>query len=210
MAKKKYYVVWEGRKTGVFATWAECSEQINGFKKAKYKSFKTLESAKEAFSKSYFDFAGKNIFVSELTPDQLNKIGNPILESISVDGAWNTTSGQAEYQGVDTNSGEILFHQGPFEDGTNNIVEFLAIVHALAYCKQNNISLPIYSDSRNAMGWVRDIEARTNHARSEQNKKLFTLIDRAITWLKNNTYDNEILKWETKAWGENPADFGRK
>jgi len=210
MAKKKYYVVWEGRKTGIFDSWNDCNEQINGFKKARYKSFKTLEMAKEAFSKSYFELAGKAIFESELTSDQLAKIGDPILDSISVDGAWNTSTGQVEYQGVDTRSGEVLFHHGPLEDGTNNIVEFLGIVHALAYCKQKNSLLPIYSDSKVAMGWVRDVKARTKHPKSEKNEKLFELMDRAIKWLKNNEFKNEILKWETKAWGENPADFGRK
>jgi ribonuclease HI len=55
-----------------------------------------------------------------------------------------------------------------------------------------------------------DKKARTNHARSGKNKKLFELIGRAIKWLNENTYSNKILKWETKAWGENPADFGRK
>lgn len=199
MATKKYYVVWEGCKTGVFDSWGECAEQINGFKKAKYKSFKSLELAKEALTKDYFEFAGKDVLKTELTAEKLKKIGQPILDSISVDGAWNTGSGQVEYQGVDTKTGEILFHQGPFEDGTINIVEFLAIVHALAYCKQMNILLPIYSDSKTAMSWIRDVLARTDHTRNDKNKKLFELIDRAIIWLKNNAYSNEILKWETKA-----------
>jgi len=103
---------------------------------------------------------------------------------------------------------KTIFKIGPFEDGTNNIVEFLGIAYALAYCKKKHIFLPIYSDSRNAIGWVRDKEARTNHDRSDRNKKLFELVYRAVYWLSE--YENEILKWETKAWGENPADFGRK
>lgn len=210
MAKKKYYVVWVGRQTGIFDTWEECSEQISGFPKAVYKSFKTKELAEQAFKSSSKDFIGKDIFETELTPEQIALIGDPIKDSISVDGAWNTSTGIVEYQGVHTGTGKNLFKVGPYEDGTNNIVEFLAIVHALAYCKQNNIKLPIYSDSRNAISWVRDKQARTNHDKSDKNKKLFELIDRAIKWLNENEYDNEILKWETRAWGENPADFGRK
>lgn len=210
MAKKKYYVVWVGRQTGIFETWEDCNEQIFGYPKAVYKSFKTKELAEQAFNSSSKEFIGKDIFETELTEEQLKKIGDPIKDSISVDGAWNTSTGIVEYQGVHTETGKVLFKAGPFEDGTNNIVEFLAIVHALAYCKQKNIKLPIYSDSRNAIGWVRDKEARTNHEKSDKNVKLFELIDRAIKWLNENTYENEILKWETKAWGENPADFGRK
>jgi ribonuclease HI len=42
------------------------------------------------------------------------------------------------------------------------------------------------------------------------NKDLLELIKRAENWLKENSFRNPILKWETKAWGEIPADFGRK
>lgn len=210
MAKKKYYVVWVGRQTGIFETWEDCNKQIFGFPKAIYKSFKTKELAEQAFNSSSKEFIGQDIFETELTEEQLKKIGDPIKDSISVDGAWNISTGIVEYQGVHTQTGKVLFKAGPFEDGTNNIVEFLAIVHALAYCKQRNIKLPIYSDSRNAIGWVRDKKVRTNHDKSDKNVNLFELIDRANKWLNENTYENEILKWETKAWGENPADFGRK
>lgn len=210
MTKNKFYVVWVGRKIGVFDTWDKCHEQTSGFPKAVYKSFKTKELAEQAFNSSSKEFIGKDIFETELTEEQHAKIGEPLDESISVDGAWNTATGVVEYQGVHTGTRKVLFKAGPFEDGTNNIVEFLAIVHALAHCKKNDIKHPIYSDSLNAIAWVRDKEARTKHDKNDKNIKLFELIDRAIKWLKENTYENEILKWETKAWGENPADFGRK
>lgn len=137
-------------------------------------------------------------------------IGEPLLDSMSVDAAWNTMTGVVEYRGVCTRTGKEFFLQGPFEDGTINIGEFLAIVHALAYCQKNKLTLPIYSDSRNAIGWVKDKEARTSHQASEKNKKLFEMIDRALKWLNQNEFSNQLLKWETRAWGENPADFGRK
>jgi ribonuclease HI len=210
MVKRKYYVVWVGKQTGVFESWQECETQIFGYPKAKYKSFKSKELAEQAFKSSSKEYIGVNISDSELTPEQLALIGEPIENSISVDGSWNTATGLVEYQGVHTTTGEIYFKKGPFADGTNNIVEFLAIVHALAYCKQNNIKEPIYSDSKTAIRWVKRKVAKTNHEKNERNKKLFELIDRAIKWLNENSYENAILKWETKAWGENPADFGRK
>lgn len=210
MAQHKYYVVWKGRQIGIFESWDECNAQIHGYPGAVYKSFKTRQLAEAAYNSNSTDFIGIDFFETELTQEQLKLIGDPILESISVDGAWNTISGAVEYQGVDTATKKVLFKVGPFEDGTNNIVEFLAIVHALAYCKQNDLTVPIYSDSRNAIGWVRDKEARTNHKRSDKNENLFQLIDRALSWLNSNEYQNIILKWETRAWGENPADFGRK
>ena len=207
--KKKYYVVWEGRSKGIFDSWNECKAQIDGFPNAVYKSFPSLEQAEQALQGESKEYIGKNI--AEQPPaDVLERIGAPLQESISVDGAWNTATGMVEYQGVHTGTGEKLFRVGPLEDGTNNIAEFLAIVHALALCHKNGTELPIYSDSRNAIGWVKEKKARTNHARSEKNKVLFDMVERAEKWLKEHDYPNPILKWETKAWGENPADFGRK
>ncbi len=207
---KKFYVVWKGFKTGVFETWEDCKKQTAGFPDAQFKSFRSKSLAEQAYNGSPTDFIGQDLFEPELTEDQLKLIGQPILESIVVDAAWNTFTKVVEYQGVDFKTGKKLFSQGAFEDGTINVVEFLAIVHALAYCKQKGLNLPIYSDSRNAIKWVTSKEIRTNLERIESNKYLFELLDRAVKWLKENEYSNSVLKWETKAWGENPADFDRK
>ena len=104
----------------------------------------------------------------------------------------------------------MWFHKGPYPNATVNIGEFLALVHGLALLKQQNSDIPIYSDSRTAMSWVRRKKANTKLARTAKNKDVFDLIERAEYWLRNNTWKNPILKWETKAWGEIPADFGRK
>ena len=115
-----------------------------------------------------------------------------------------------EYRGVDTETQAEIFRLQPMKDGTNNIGEFLAIVHALAFMKQRNLSLPVYSDSKIAMSWVSQKVCKTKVPHTSHNEKIFELIARAEQWLHNNTYPNPILKWETQAWGENPADFGRK
>jgi ribonuclease HI len=104
----------------------------------------------------------------------------------------------------------VLFKQGPFEEGTNNIGEFLAIVHGLAFLKQKNSNRIIYTDSKTAIGWVKKKSCNTKLKRNEKNEQLFKLVQRAEEWLKINSYDTTIVKWETKAWGEIPADFGRK
>lgn len=212
MAKKpKFYVVWKGRETGVFTSWEDCKAQTNGFDGAVFKSFESRELAEEAFNNSSFQYVGKNKkVVSSLSKEALALIGDPIEDAIAVDGAWDNTTGLVEYQGVYIKTGEVLFHVGPLEDGTINMVEFLAIVHALALSKQWHWKVPIYSDSKIALSWIRDLQFRTNHPRSEKNKKLFDMLERADKWINNNTFENELLKWETKAWGENPADFGRK
>ena len=208
--KNNYYVVWEGIRPGIYPSWAECQKQIIGFPNAKYKGFKKEETALKAFSEGYENYWGKDFFETTLTKEQLSKIGNPILDSVVVDAACSSKTGEVEYQGIYLQSGKQIFHKGPFDDGTNNIGEFLAIVHALAYLKQKNSSIPIYSDSKFAINWVHDKEVRTNLPRSNKNKKLFDFVDRAVLWLKKNNYSNKILKWKTSAWGENPADFGRK
>jgi len=208
--KPKFYVVWKGRKTGIFTTWDDCQKQIKGLEGGIYKSFKTRELADKAYKGNFKDYIGKDVADLDLTPEQLRRIGKPILESIAVDAASSSATNEVEYKGVYVKTRQVIFLKGPYKDGTNNIGEFLALVHALGYCKQKNIDLPIYTDSRTAMSWVRQKKAKTKQEQTLENGKLFELLDRAENWLKNNTYPNKILKWETRAWGEIPADFGRK
>ena len=205
--KNKYYVVWKGKETGVFDSWEKCKRCIDGFTGAQYKSFPTNESATRAYNQSPFNFIGKKTF-TQLASEQLAKIGKPIAESISVDAAYNGK--EMEYKGVYTKTKQELFKLGPFEGATNNIGEFLAIVHALGYLHKQKSLVPVYSDSVTAMHWVKLQHANTKLARTSENKSLFYLIERAEKWLKEKKYLNKILKWETKIWGENPADFGRK
>lgn len=210
MAKKKnFYVVWVGKKPGIYTSWFECQKQIKGFPAAKFKGFLTKEMAEKAFLNPK-DFLGKKIAESELSAAELEAIGKPIKHSIAVDGAGNNSTGTVEYQGVFTETGTLLFHKGPFKGGTNNIVEFLALVHALAYSKKHKLNYPIYSDSRTAMSWVRKKKANTKVEITSENIEIIGLVRRAESWLKENSWTNAILKWETKAWGEVPADFGRK
>ncbi|MGB5417620.1 viroplasmin family protein [Algibacter sp.] len=209
--KKKYYTVWKGHKTGVFESWNDCKAMIKDFQGAQYKSFSTFDAAKLALKGNYFDYVGKNKgFKSELSAEQLKKIGQPNYNSISVDAASSGNPGIMEYRGVDTKTKKQLFIQGPFEEGTNNIGEFLALVHGLAILKKNNSDRILYTDSKTAMSWVRKKNCNTKLKRNDKNKPVFDLVDRALDWLKNNTYNSVIVKWETKAWGEIPADFGRK
>jgi len=209
--KKKYYAVWKGHHTGVFETWDDCKAQIKDFQGAQYKSFTTFEAAKKALKENFKDHIGKNKkFKSELTELQLKKIGKPNYNSISVDAASSGNPGKLEYRGVETKSKKELFRQGPFEEGTNNIGEFLALVHGLALLKQEKSNKIIYTDSRTALSWVKKKTCNTKLEKTESNENLFKLIERAINWLNSNSYSTTIVKWETKAWGEIPADFGRK
>ena len=209
--KKKYYTVWKGHNTGVFETWDDCKAQIKDFQGALYKSFATFNAAKKALKGNYKDYVGKTSkFNSELSEIQLKKIGQPNYNSISVDAASSGNPGKMEYRGVDTKTKKQLFIQGPFEEGTNNIGEFLALVHGLAFLKQKKSTRILYTDSKTALSWVKKKKCNTKLERSAKNKALFELVDRAVDWLKKHQYTTTIVKWETKAWGEIPADFGRK
>jgi ribonuclease HI len=210
MAKKKFYVVWKGAKTGIFETWDECLRQVSGFDGALYKSFAGLEEAEKAFAENPWKHIGKESTGTKKTGQYNSPVGRPQMNSISVDAAWNTVSKDMEYQGVITATGEIIFHQGPYRDGTNNIGEFLGIVHGLAWLKQRGSILPIYTDSKTAISWVSRKKAKTKLEPTDHNKVLFELLERAEKWLRENHWDNPILKWHTDVWGEIPADFGRK
>ena len=116
-----------------------------------------------------------------------------------------------EYRCVRVDDGTEVFHLGPLDDGTNNIGEYLAIIHAAALLAQRgDTRTPIYSDSRIAQSWVRNRGSRTKLEHTARNARIFELLARADRWIQTHTILNPILKWDTDAWGEIPADFGRK
>ena len=206
--KSKYYVVWAGNKPGIYGTWNDCRLQINGFQGAVYKSFDTMAEAEKAFRMSPSQFIGINKKPAKIKPSPTGAKPDP--DSLSVDAACSGNPGDLEYRGVETASRREIFHMGPYPEGTVNIGEFLAIVHALALLVKTGVNMPVYSDSKTAIKWVKDKKANTKLAETDNNKKLFELVRRAETWLKNNEYPFEVRKWETQYWGEIPADFGRK
>lgn len=213
MAKKqKFYVVWKGRKTGIFKTWDECKAQVEHFPGAEYKSFDNRQQAEQAYKGAYTEHITikKPEEPKPLSEDQLRRIGKPIAESYAVDAACSGNPGVLEYRCVHTTSGVEVFKQGPYENGTNNIGEFLAVVHTPALFKRKKITAPIYSDSEIAIGWVESCKCRTKLEQAENNAELFQLIERAEKWLLENDYENRVLKWWTEVWGEIPADFGRE
>jgi ribonuclease HI len=210
MAKKapKYYVVWKGIKPGIYSTWNDCRQQIQGFTGALYKAFPTIEEAEKAFGHNAWNYIGKK------TTEQKTPVSPPagavIKDSWSVDAACSGNPGIMEYRCVHTTTGQQIFHCGPFPEATSNIGEFLAIVHALALLKNMNSDLPIYSDSKTGMAWVRKKKANTTIVENNKNREVMEMVKRAENWLKTNTYSTKIIKWDTGKLGEIPADFGRK
>ncbi len=211
MASKKYYVIWLGHKTGIVDNWEECLQRTKGYKGARYKSYKTLEEAQKAFETPWseiINIQGNKGGVKK-KKNTVNPNYSPIQNSLAVDAACAGNPGPMEYRAVYVSTKSEWFH-AEFQLGTNNIGEFLAIVHGLAELKRRNLNIPIYTDSTIAMGWVKKKKCVTKLPREQNTEPLFRLIDRAEEWLKKNTYDQLVLKWDTKSWGEIPADFGRK
>ncbi|HEX9333203.1 MAG TPA: ribonuclease H family protein [Anaerolineales bacterium] len=207
MPKQKYYVVWQGRKPGIYTSWAECEKQVKGFAAAQFKAFDSLKEAESAYQSKYEIFKGKPASQGKWREASIK----PILPSICVDAACNGSPGKLEYRGVFTASQEEIFRVGPFPDGTNNVGEFLAIVHALTWLEKHDKQLPIYSDSENGISWVYTGKCRTRLKHTARNAPLFVMIHSAENWLaENELLDDVVLKWDTELWGETPADFGRK
>lgn len=209
-AKQKFYVVWEGNNPGIYLNWNECLLQVKAYPNAKYKAFDSLSEAQNAFASNYYSTSDKSKESKistgksdwkEIVPD----------DSITVDAACEGNPGKMEYRAVEPYSGKEVFHVGPLENGTNNIGEFLAIVHALALLKKlNKNNTVIFTDSVTAMSWVRKKKLNTKLKFDQSNVEIRKLIERALIWLNSNSYTNKIQKWETESWGEIPADFGRK
>ncbi|WP_442603303.1 ribonuclease H [Paenibacillus sp. KN14-4R] len=211
MAKSKFYVVWVGHKPGIYRTWPECQAQVNNYPQAKYKSYESEKEAQEAFTRGWqksLNFTSDK--KKEAAAAALEEVPEIDYNSISVDVGCSGNPGIVEYKGVDTQTSEILFYYGPIAKGTNNLGEFLAIVHGLAYLKERGSNKTVYTDSRTALSWIRKKEVATNLVRDESTQEIWFLVDRALKWLRTNEYTNPIVKWETKKWGEIKADFGRK
>ncbi len=210
----KFYVVWKGRRTGIFTTWDEAKAQVNGFAGAQFKAFNTRAEAEAAFGKGHPVRESRAAYSTQPNArwKQLRLLGiePPILPSYCADAACAGNPGVMEYRAVKTETGEILFARGPFPEGTNNIGEFLGIVETLMLLRAQNDVSPIYSDSENALSWVKQKKCKTQLTRNKRNKELFERIEQGAEWLHANVYPNKILKWRTDEWGEIPADYGRK
>lgn len=197
----------------MFDSWEEAKEYVEGYPGAKYKSFSSQAEAVAAFRGDPSSHIGLLRSIASYNPPVANYDDFPdiIQDSLAVDAACSRNPGPVEYRGVWVRTGQQIFHAGPFQHGTNNLGEFLALVHGLAFLKANGRpNVPIYTDSRTARSWVRNLKVKTTLERTEANAPLFEMIDRAMAWLTSNTYSNPILVWDTPVWGEIPADFGRK
>ena len=213
-------MIFKGHNPGVYDDWNDAKEQIDGFSNPVYKGYGSPSEAAEAYRKfsRNADNGDLGKFLAEASLRSLPKPGQPDymtnpevdLDAWAVDASCLGNPGKMEYQGVELMTGRIIFRIGPFEDATNNIGEFLAIVHAMALMSREGKFHNIYSDSVSGMSWVRNRKIKTQLQQTSNNAKVFELMARALTWLHTHQFPAKVLKWQTDRWGEIPADFGRK
>ena len=213
-SKPKFYVVWQGRSPGVYTSWADCQKQVHRFPGARFKSFPTRSAAEAALanrtptSKPRPGARGKKPAGRSIPTRPTDAAIDQT--ALSVDGACRGNPGPMEYRAVWVGSREEVFKVGPMH-GTNNLGEFLALVDALRFfSERGDTTTAIYTDSLTARAWVRNKKAKTTMARTPKTEEVWKLTDEAIAWLKANPVSSPIKVWNTKVWGEIPADFGRK
>lgn len=210
---RKFYVVWKGHSPGIYDSWEECKLQVSGFPGAEYKAYTTQEAATKAFRGDYNEEVKllRAIASHKWKTVNYEAIPDIVKDSIAVDGACSGNPGPMEYRGVDVMTGAEIFHVGPLADGTNNVAEYLALIHVLAFLKKTgNEHTAVYSDSRTALLWLRNRGHKSKLAHTARNGKIFEMLERADTWIQSNVSYNRVLKWDTDRWGEIPADFDRK
>ena len=206
----KFYVVWSGKTPGIYHTWIECKASVTGTPGAKFKSFKTRIEAEHAYANGPDAPPADRVFPPEIA-------ASPSGFALAVDGACSGSKMVGENRGVLIPSNKEVFRMGPYDNATNNIMEFLAIVKGFRWLKAKGIMMPIYSDSMVAMGWVRETgECKTNRV-PPFGSPLHSEILTAHRWLRSaekageiEKYRDLLRKWETDVYGEIPADFGRK
>jgi ribonuclease HI len=148
----KYYAVKNGIKPGVYTNWNDAKMQVNGFKGAIYKSFKTIEEAD-------FYMLHEDVKIIINKPDKqkskLNretiKLDNKIDLLIYTDGSCKNNIGgygivliHNPNTLISSNKHSEFHDKVPYDHATNNIAELYAIQQALLLCmeyKDNKIIL---------------------------------------------------------------------
>ena len=215
----KYYVVFKGHNPGVYDDWEEVKLQTDGFPGAVFKGYSSSEEASEAY-RNYSGTEDKNELFRLISNNMANSSqtnlqnlkDNPEIDwdAWAVDSSCLWNPGKMEYRGVSLKTGEVIFKMGPFEDATNNIGEYLALVHAMALMAKRGEYHNIYSDSITALSWYRKHKINSKLQPTPRNAKIFELLARASVWVNTHKFPAKVMKWQTERWGEIPADFGRK
>ena len=179
--KKQYYVVVNGRKSGIYSKWfgvGEAAEQVEGFPEAIYKGFYTRDEAINwlkgfpietllKLAPNLVEYVSSNIIepTSEMAPIEKR---NDSLSSekvvIYTDGGAITNPGVGGYGVVLKYKGHRKELSGGFRLTTNNRMELLACIEGLRALKHKS-DVVVFSDSQYVVngisqGWAKKWKAK--------------------------------------------------
>ena len=198
MAKKKFYVVWRGRETGIFTDWPRCQRSVEKFPDARYKSFPSRAEAEAAFK-------GGN-------PGRAAYASRPAVKKTAAAAASTPAAGDFQMQvycdgGCEPNPGEAGSGMAVYRDGnlselwyglynpqgTNNTAELNALYQSLkvaAAAVDQGVSVQVLCDSMyslncisqwakgwKAKGWTRAGGEIKNLEIIQQAYQLYTTIE---------------------------------
>ena len=137
----KYYAVRNGRKIGIFLSWAECKSQVDGFSGAEYKSFTKKEDAEA--------YMGGNV-----TKEEVSDV------VAYVDGSYNIETCEFSFGAVVFMYGEMMTFSEKFNDpelaSMRNVAgEIKGAEFVMRYCLENDIDeVDIYYDYEGISAWA--------------------------------------------------------
>ena len=68
---KKYYAVKVGKSVGIYNNWEDCKKQVTGFSGAIYKSFPTLEEAKNYLNNGNIENEVNSFSLEDISEDEI-------------------------------------------------------------------------------------------------------------------------------------------
>jgi len=198
MAKtKKYYAVFQGHNPGIYTSWDKVSEQVKGFKGAKYKSFSSREeailwlrdcviAASEPVSESLITLI-KTVGVAEAKEDRI---------IIHTDGGASPNPGKGGY-GIVLQKGNYRKElSAGYQLTTNNRMELMACIVALQALKEPS-EVSLYTDSKYVVdsitkGWAKGWKSRGWKRTGGQLAENIDLWEELLSLLENHKVE---LKW---------------
>ena len=156
---KKFYVVWAGRKTGVFTDWPTAHQYVDKFPGAKFKSFATQAEAAQAFRTGSPASAGPRTPAKDSNRAPAKVPATSAGLQIYCDGACEPNPGSA-------GSGIVVYRDSKLAqlwyglynpNGTNNTAELNALHHALLMAEKTIVAgqtVQILCDSTYAINCI--------------------------------------------------------
>ncbi len=156
----KYYAVKCGRNTGIFTSWRECKEQVDGVSGAEYKSFARKSEAEE--------YLGIEKPKKPQPPEPNTRIATPAPvpydteceAAFYVDGSYNVKTGEYAFGAVLLKNGEMLAFSHKYDDAEaaamrNVAGEIAGAVFAMRYAVKFAIaSIEIFYDYEGIEKWA--------------------------------------------------------